>query len=92
MSEMPVISTIGAEDTEKALATLTAAFIADPLFRWAQPTQEGRGVVWAHETNTQTGSLATSRSDGCQRRILDGCYSTELETNGSMAWPEPTST
>ena len=40
MSELPVISTINSEDTDKTLATLTAAFIADPLFRWAYPEAE----------------------------------------------------
>jgi len=40
MSELPVISTIGAKDTEKTLATLTAAFVADPLFRWAYPSAD----------------------------------------------------
>lgn len=40
MSELPVISTINSEDTDKTLATLTAAFIADPLFRWVYPNAE----------------------------------------------------
>lgn len=37
MAQPPVISTIDPSDTDRALATLTAAFVQDPLFRWAWP-------------------------------------------------------
>lgn len=40
MSNAPVISTIGIEDTARALATLTVAFVADPVVRWIYPTAE----------------------------------------------------
>ena len=40
MNELPRISTISSADTEKALATLTAAFVADPLFRWIYPNAQ----------------------------------------------------
>ena len=40
MSSAPAIATVSASEASRALATLTAAFIADPLFRWAYPDAE----------------------------------------------------
>lgn len=40
MSDPPVVVAISVSDTGKALATLTSAFVADPLFRWAYPDAE----------------------------------------------------
>ncbi len=40
MSDIPVISVIGVEAADKAFATLTAAFIADPVMRWIYPAAE----------------------------------------------------
>jgi GNAT superfamily N-acetyltransferase len=37
MIQPPVITTITTSERNKALACLTSAFIADPLFRWAYP-------------------------------------------------------
>ena len=41
MSELPAISIISSADTGRALATLTAAFIQDPFFRWVYPSATG---------------------------------------------------
>ena len=40
MSEPPLVAAVTASGTNKTLATLTAAFIADPFFRWAFPDAE----------------------------------------------------
>ena len=40
MSNVPVISRLRIEDTDKALATLTVAFVADPMVRYMFPAAE----------------------------------------------------
>lgn len=38
MAQDATVKTIGEADSERTFATLTSAFIADPLFRWIYPT------------------------------------------------------
>ena len=40
MSEAPLVAAVTAPDADKTLATLTAAFSADPFFRWVFPDAE----------------------------------------------------
>jgi ribosomal protein S18 acetylase RimI-like enzyme len=40
MAQDATVETIGISDAERTIATLTSAFIADPLFRWIYPTPD----------------------------------------------------
>ena len=78
MNELPVISTISQKDTEKALATLTAAFIADPLFRW----------VFAEAGNYLDAFPKFIRAY-CASGIEQGSAFSDSEFGGACIWLSP---
>ncbi len=78
MSELPVISAIKPTDTAKALATLTAAFIADPLFRWAFPVAENYLDAFPKLIRAYCGS-----------GIDNGTGYSDLEFSGACIWLSP---
>ena len=78
MSEQPVISTINSSDTDKALATLTAAFIADPFFRWAYPNADN-----------YFDSFPKLIMAYCGSGIEQGTAYSDLQFQGASIWLSP---
>ena len=76
--ELPVISTINPSDTNKALATITAAFIADPLFRWAYP-----------DADNYLDSFPKMVAAYCGSGIEDGTAYSDSEFGGACIWLSP---
>ncbi len=78
MSDEPAVATIDVSDTGKALATLTAAFIADPFFRWAYTDAEGYLDGFPKLITTYCGS-----------GIGDGTAYSVSEFTGASIWLSP---
>ncbi len=78
MSDKPTVATIDVSDTDKALATLTAAFIADPFFRWAYTNAEGYLDGFPQLITTYCGS-----------GITDGTAYSVSGLTGASIWLSP---
>ncbi len=78
MSDPPAVTTIDSSDTSKALATITAAFIADPFFRRAYPDAENYLSAFPE-------LVATC----CGAGISDGTAYSVSEFAGASIWLSP---
>ncbi len=78
MGDVPVISTVGIEDVDKALATLTVAFVADPVVRWMYPAAE-----------TFLSAYPRFLKAFCSPGIESGTAFSDEEFNGAAVWLAP---